>query len=96
MQLSTKVLVLRGGGDFFSNGINLNTIQAADDPVRECWQNIEAINNLVHQLLTCVDKLTISVIDGNAGGGGVYLALGKYSGNRSHSQANLYTCRATV
>ena len=30
----TKVIVLMGGADFFSNGIHLNVIEAADDPAR--------------------------------------------------------------
>ena len=31
-QRDTKVIVLLGGDDYFSNGIHLNVIQAAEDP----------------------------------------------------------------
>jgi hypothetical protein len=43
-----KVIVLGGPRDFFSNGIHLNVIQAADDPAAESWANINAMNDLVH------------------------------------------------
>ena len=33
----TDVIVLMGGRDFFSNGIHLNVIEAADDPAGESW-----------------------------------------------------------
>ena len=33
----TRVIVLMGGADFFSNGIHLNVIEAADDPAAESW-----------------------------------------------------------
>lgn len=42
--ISGKILVLMGGFNFFSNGINLNTIEAADDAAKESWDNINAID----------------------------------------------------
>ncbi len=37
-----RVIVLGGTRDFFSNGIHLNVIEAADDPAYESWRNINA------------------------------------------------------
>jgi putative two-component system hydrogenase maturation factor HypX/HoxX len=61
--------------DFFSNGIHLNVIEAADDPAEESWLNINAMNDLVEAILTTTDKLVISALAGNAAAGGVMLAL---------------------
>lgn len=75
-----QVLLLAGGPDFFSNGIHLNTIEAegqapggsaADASLR----NIEAIDDVALELLTMTDRLTVSALRGNAGAGGVFLAL---------------------
>lgn len=71
----TKVLVLMGGSDFWSNGIHLNMIEAAKDPAGESWRNINAINDLVHTILTTGSKLVVSAIRGNAAAGGLVLAL---------------------
>jgi putative two-component system hydrogenase maturation factor HypX/HoxX len=38
----TKVVVLQGGSDFFSNGIHLNVIDASVDPGAESWRNLHA------------------------------------------------------
>jgi putative two-component system hydrogenase maturation factor HypX/HoxX len=71
----TRAIVLCGGDDFWSNGIDLNAIEAADDPGEESWRNILAMNALVHAIVTTQDKLVVSVLRGNAGAGGVTLAL---------------------
>lgn len=71
----TKVIVLSGGRDFFSNGIHLNLIEAADDPAEESWRNINAMDDLVLAILTATDHYTISALYGSAGAGGVMLAL---------------------
>lgn len=70
-----KVVVLMGGRDFWSNGIHLNVIEAAPNPADESWANINAMNDLVHSIITTTDKLVISAMHGNAGAGGVMLAL---------------------
>lgn len=70
-----KILVLMGGFNFFSNGIHLNTIEATDDPVKESWDNINAIDDVVYRILTCKSRWTISALQGNAGAGGVMAAL---------------------
>jgi putative two-component system protein, hydrogenase maturation factor HypX/HoxX len=72
----TKVIVLSGGRDFFSNGIHLNLIEAAADPAQESWENINAMDDLVLAILTATDHCTIAALYGSAGAGGVMLALG--------------------
>src|SRR6266849_1507497 len=71
----TKVIVLMGGTDFWSNGIHLNMIEATDDPAHESWRNIQAMNDLVRELITTESHLVISALQGTAGAGGVILAL---------------------
>ncbi|MBL8406142.1 MAG: hydrogenase maturation protein [Dechloromonas sp.] len=70
----TKVIVLRGGSDFWSNGIHLNTIEAADSPADESWANINAIDDLAEAILCCDTQLTVAALAGNAGAGGCFLA----------------------
>lgn len=71
----TSVLVLGGERDFFSNGIHLGVIEAADDPAAESWANINAIDDLVEAVLTTTDRLVVAAVAGNAAAGGVMLAL---------------------
>lgn len=70
----TQVIVLRGGSDFWSNGIHLNTIEAADSPADESWANINAIDDLAEAILRCDSQLTVAAVAGNAGAGGAFLA----------------------
>lgn len=71
----TRVLVLRGG-ETFSNGIHLNVIEAAADPEAEAWRNINAIDDVCLDIITCTEQLVVASVAGNAGAGGVMLALG--------------------
>ncbi|MFB0629557.1 enoyl-CoA hydratase-related protein [Streptomyces sp. AB3(2024)] len=71
----TSVLVLGGGRDFFSNGIHLGVIEAAADPARESWDNINAMDDLVEAVLTTTDRLVVAALGGNAAAGGAMLAL---------------------
>ncbi|MGI5447142.1 hydrogenase maturation protein [Streptomyces sp. CA-243310] len=71
----TSVLVLGGGRDFFSNGIHLGVIEAADDPAAESRANIEAMDDLVEAVLTTTDRLVVAALGGNAAAGGAMLAL---------------------
>jgi putative two-component system protein, hydrogenase maturation factor HypX/HoxX len=76
----TRVLLLLGGSAFFSNGIHLNCIEAAahragDSAADESWRNINAMNDVAREIIECTDRLTISVLRGNAGAGGAFLAL---------------------
>lgn len=71
----TKVIVLNGGSDFWSNGIHLNEIEAARIPAEEAWANIQAINDLVLEIITTNTHWVISSMAANAGAGGVTMAL---------------------
>jgi len=70
-----RVLVLFGGADFWSNGIHLNVIEAADSPADESWRNINAIDDLTQTVIEATDHLIIAALQGNAGAGGVFMAL---------------------
>ena len=63
-----------GGPDFWSNGMNLNLIEAAPSPADESWRNINAIDDLARVILSTEGKLTVAALQGNAGAGGVFLA----------------------
>jgi putative two-component system hydrogenase maturation factor HypX/HoxX len=71
----TRVIVLAGGEDFFSNGIDLNAIEASVSPPRESWRNIVAIDDLVREILTTSSHVVVAALRGNAGAGGAMLAL---------------------
>jgi putative two-component system hydrogenase maturation factor HypX/HoxX len=71
----TRVIVLMGGGDFFGNGIHLNVIQAAADPALESWRNLNAIDDLVREIIRTDSHLVIAALGGDAAAGGVPLAL---------------------
>lgn len=76
----TRVLLLAGGDGFFSNGIHLNCIEAAahregDSAADESWRNINAMNDVAREIIEMTGRLTVSVLRGNAGAGGAFLAL---------------------
>lgn len=71
----TRVLMLTGGTDFWSNGIDLNCIEAAASPADESWANIQQMDDLAEAIITTTDRLTIAALGGNAGAGGAFLAL---------------------
>ena len=74
----TKIIVLMGGADYWSNGIHLNTIEAADgeqnSPADESWANINAIDDLAEAIIRTDSHLTIAALQGNCGAGGCFLA----------------------
>ncbi|MDK9720476.1 MAG: hydrogenase maturation protein [Rhodospirillales bacterium] len=74
-QRPTRVILLAGGEDSWSNGIHLGAIEAADSVSDESWANINAIDDLAAAIITCRSHLTVSAMAGNAGAGGVFLAL---------------------
>ena len=53
----TGVIVLMGGLDFFSNGIHLNVIEAAEDPAQESWANLQAIDDVVREVIETDSQL---------------------------------------
>ena len=71
----TKVIVLMGGSDFFSNGIHLNVIEAAADPAEESWWNLHAIDDVVREIVETESHIVVSALSGDAAAGGVPLAL---------------------
>ena len=71
----TSVIVLMGGSDFFSNGIHLNVIEAADDPAAESWRNLLAIDDVVREIIETDSHLVVSALGGDAAAGGVPFAL---------------------
>ncbi len=76
----TQVLVLAGGQEFFSNGIHLHDIEAAqridgDSAADASWRNINAMNDTALEVLTLTDRITVAALHGNAGAGGCFLAL---------------------
>ncbi|MGA7538318.1 MAG: hydrogenase maturation protein [Steroidobacteraceae bacterium] len=71
----TRMLVLTGGRDYWSNGIHLGVIEAAESPAEESWRNINAIDDLSRDIITTTDRLVIAALRGSAGAGGVFLAL---------------------
>jgi len=70
-----KIIVLMGGQDVWSNGIHLNIIENAPNPADESWKNINAINDLILEIIESTEHYIISALQGNAGAGGVSLAL---------------------
>jgi putative two-component system hydrogenase maturation factor HypX/HoxX len=71
----TRVLVLLGGTEFWSNGIHLGTIEAAVSPADESWENINAIDDVCLEILSFRDKMVVSALRANGGAGGVFVAL---------------------
>jgi putative two-component system protein, hydrogenase maturation factor HypX/HoxX len=71
----TRVLMLMGGADYWSNGIHLGQIEAAASPADESWRNINAIDDLVRDIIETTDRVVVAVLRMNAGAGGVFLAL---------------------
>ena len=77
---STQVLVLAGGQEFFSNGIHLHDIEAAqrvagDSAADASMRNINAMDDAALEVLTLTDRITVAALHGNAGAGGCFLAL---------------------
>jgi len=69
------VILLTGGPEFWSNGIDLATIEAADSPAEASMEAIEAIDDVCLGILEATDKWIIAAMQGNAGAGGVFMAL---------------------
>jgi len=69
------LIVLMGGRDVWSNGIHLNIIENAENPAQESWDNINAIDDLILEIITSTKHYIISALQGNAGAGGVSLSL---------------------
>ena len=55
--------------------MHLHCIEAAAHPADASWENISAINDFAHDILTTERQLTVAALAGNAAAGGVFLAL---------------------
>ncbi|MGK5085297.1 enoyl-CoA hydratase-related protein [Bdellovibrionota bacterium FG-1] len=75
LKTDIRVLVLFGSEDFWSNGIHLHSIESSKSPADESWHNVQAMNDLAETILTATHVITVSALQGNAGAGGVFLAL---------------------
>lgn len=73
-QPTTAIVLANSTAGPWSNGIDLNAIEAAHDPGRESWVNINAIDDLALAILTLSDQVTVAALGGSAGAGGVVLA----------------------
>lgn len=71
----SDVVVLMGGHDYFSNGIHLNLIENAENPAQESWANINAINDVIKEVFSMKQKVTVAAMQGNAGAGGAMAPL---------------------
>ncbi len=69
-----EVIVLMGGDEFFSNGIDLNTLEDSKKQGEDGWSSINAINNLVETILLS-ERLFITSFHQNSGAGGFFLGL---------------------
>ncbi len=54
--------------------MHLNLIEATESAADESWRNINAIDDLAREIIETEGQLTVSVLQGNAGAGGVFLA----------------------
>ncbi|MCW8917148.1 MAG: hydrogenase maturation protein [Magnetovibrio sp.] len=72
----TRIICLMGSEDYWSNGIHLGWIENADSPANASWQAINAIDDLAREIITTTSHLVVAALRGNAGAGGVFLALG--------------------
>ncbi len=73
-QRETRIIVLLGGADFWSNGMHLNQIEAAESAADASWENIQAMDDLAEAIIETGSHYTIAALLGNAGAGGVFLA----------------------
>ncbi len=56
----TKAIVLMGGEQFFSNGINLNILEDSQKQGEDGWSNINAINELIESILFASNVITVA------------------------------------
>jgi putative two-component system hydrogenase maturation factor HypX/HoxX len=69
-----KVIALMGGEQYWSHGIHLHCIEAAAQPAEEAWSNINAMNDLVAEVLETDQQITVAAVRMHASAGGAMLA----------------------
>ncbi len=72
----TRAIVLASGLEVWGNGIHLNLVEHAKNSPEYAWENINAMNDFIKEVMSTKTHLTISAIAGNAGAGGIMMALG--------------------
>ena len=72
---NSKVVVLIGAEEFFSNGIHLNILEDSKKQGEDGWSNINAMNDLIKSIIFSDEVITVASLHQNAGAGGVFLAL---------------------
>lgn len=70
-----RLIVLMGGKDLWSNGIDLNIIENSENPALTTWENCNSMNDLIQEIILSTDHYIVCALQGNAGAGGVFLAL---------------------
>ena len=55
-------------------GIHLNVIEANASPDSESYKNIVAIDDVIKEIISMTNIITVSCLQGNAGAGGVMMA----------------------
>jgi putative two-component system hydrogenase maturation factor HypX/HoxX len=70
-----NVIALMGGEDFWCNGIHLNCIEAAKVPAKTAWENINAMDDLLLEIMDSPKQITVAVVRNNAGAGGAIMPL---------------------
>jgi putative two-component system hydrogenase maturation factor HypX/HoxX len=70
-----RVIILLGGPEFWCNGMDLASIEADPSPAEASLANIEAIDEVCRALIELTGKWVIAAVCGNAGAGGVFMAL---------------------
>jgi putative two-component system hydrogenase maturation factor HypX/HoxX len=70
-----RAILLAGGPEFWSNGIDLASIEAADSPAEASMETIEAMDDVCLAILEATGTWTVAAMRGNAGAGGVFMAL---------------------
>ena len=69
-----KVIALMGGEQYWSHGIHLHCIEAAAQPAEEAWSNINAMNDLIAEVLETDQQITVAAVRMHASAGGAVLA----------------------
>lgn len=70
-----RAIVLLGGPEFWCNGMDLASIEASSSPAEASLTNIEAIDEVCRALIELTGKWVVAAVCGNAGAGGVFMAL---------------------
>jgi putative two-component system protein, hydrogenase maturation factor HypX/HoxX len=70
-----KLLILAGSQSSWSNGIQLNLIEQAQDSAKAAWENVQAINRVIKSVMGLTNIMTLSAVQANAGAGGFYFSL---------------------